>query len=105
MQFNFVTPSIIEPAAPSARLPPIGVYRGAFEVSAVRDRHGHIFDSYQVLRIDEMPKIEVHIVPSGETPTGVGEPGVAPIGPAVANAVFAAAGKRYRVLPLSTDKA
>ena len=59
------------------------------------------FDSYQVLRIDEMPKVEVHIVTSNEAPTGVGEPGVAPIGPAVANAVFAATGKRHRVLPFS----
>jgi hypothetical protein len=59
------------------------------------------FDGYQVLRIDEMPKVEVHIVQSSEAPTGVGEPGVAPIGPAVANAVFAATGKRLRILPLS----
>jgi hypothetical protein len=59
------------------------------------------FDAYQVLRIDEMPKVEVHIVPSPEAPTGVGEPGVAPIGPAVANAVFAVTGKRLRVLPFA----
>ena len=59
------------------------------------------FDSYQVLRIDDMRKVEVYIVPSTEAPTGVGEPGVAPIGPAVANAIFAATGKRYRVLPFS----
>jgi isoquinoline 1-oxidoreductase beta subunit len=52
-----------------------------------------------VLRLNEMPKVEVHIVPSTEPPTGVGEPGVAPVGPAVANAVFAATGKRVRVLP------
>jgi isoquinoline 1-oxidoreductase beta subunit len=54
-----------------------------------------------VLRIDEMPKVEVHIVQSSEASTEVGEPGVAPIGPAVANAVFAATGKRLRVLPFS----
>ena len=48
-----------------------------------------------------MPKVEVHIVPSTEAPTGVGEPGVAPIGPAVANAAFAATGKRHRVLPFA----
>jgi isoquinoline 1-oxidoreductase beta subunit len=54
-----------------------------------------------VLRIDEMPKVEVHIVPSPEAPTGVGEPGVASIGPAVANAVFAATGKRLRILAFS----
>jgi isoquinoline 1-oxidoreductase subunit beta len=59
------------------------------------------FDSYQMLTIDEMPKVEVHIVPSTEPPTGVGEPGVPPIGPAVANAVYAATGKSIRVLPFS----
>jgi isoquinoline 1-oxidoreductase beta subunit len=46
-----------------------------------------------------MPKIEVHIVPSAEPPTGVGEPGVAPVGPAIANAIFAATGTRVRILP------
>ena len=59
------------------------------------------FDGYEVLHIDEMPKVEVHIVASSEKPSGVGEPGVPPIGPAVANAVFAATGKRIRVLPMS----
>jgi len=49
-----------------------------------------------------MPKVEVHIVPSAEPPTGVGEPGVAPVGPAVANAIFAATGKRMHVLPFSS---
>lgn len=58
------------------------------------------FDSYQPLRIDEMPQVEVHIVPSTNPPTGVGEPGVPVIGPAVANAVAAATGKRVRVLPI-----
>jgi isoquinoline 1-oxidoreductase beta subunit len=47
----------------------------------------------------EMPKVDVHIVQSGEAPTGVGEPGVAPVGPAVANAIFAATGKRVHSLP------
>ena len=59
------------------------------------------FDTYDVLRMDEMPVVEVHIVPSSEQPTGVGEPGVPPIGPAVANAVAALTGKRVRILPLS----
>ena len=57
------------------------------------------FNNYRVLRINEMPKVEVHIVQSAEKPTGVGEPGVAPIGPAVANAIFAATGKRVQILP------
>ena len=61
------------------------------------------FDEYQVLTIDEMPKVEVHIVPSTEPPTGVGEPGVPPIGPAMANAVFAATGKRIRILPFAKN--
>jgi isoquinoline 1-oxidoreductase subunit beta len=59
------------------------------------------FDTYRMLTIEEMPKVEVHIVPSTEAPTGVGEPGVPPIGPAVANAVHAATGKWIRVLPFS----
>ena len=59
------------------------------------------FDGYQVLAIDEMPEVEVHIVPSSERPTGVGEPGVPPIGPAVANAYRAATGRRIGVLPFA----
>ena len=59
------------------------------------------FHDYRVLRINEMPPVDVHIVPSTDKPTGVGEPGVPPIAPAVANALAAATGKRLRVLPLS----
>jgi isoquinoline 1-oxidoreductase beta subunit len=58
------------------------------------------FDDYPLLTIEETPKIEVHIVPSTAPPTGVGEPGLPPIAPAVANAVFAATGKRIRRLPI-----
>jgi isoquinoline 1-oxidoreductase beta subunit len=58
------------------------------------------FHDYGILRINEMPRIEVHIVPSREKPTGVGEPGVPPIAPAVANAIYAATGQRVRNLPL-----
>ena len=57
------------------------------------------FDRYQPLRIDEMPQVEVHIVASSEAPSGVGEPGVPPIAPAVANALFALTGKPVRRLP------
>ena len=59
------------------------------------------FNDYIVLRIDEMPKVEVHIVPSTGKMGGVGEPGLPPIAPAVANAVFALTGKRLRKLPLT----
>jgi isoquinoline 1-oxidoreductase beta subunit len=63
------------------------------------------FDKYRVLRMPEMPVVEVHIVPSTEPPTGVGEPGVPPIGPAVANAVFALTGKPVRKLPIRVERA
>jgi isoquinoline 1-oxidoreductase/isoquinoline 1-oxidoreductase beta subunit len=58
------------------------------------------FDDYALLRMHETPKIEVHLVESNESPSGVGEPGVPPLAPAVANAIFAATGKRLRSLPL-----
>ncbi len=58
------------------------------------------FHTYEVLRINEMPRVEVHIVESDAAPTGVGEPGVPPIAPAVANAVYAATRQRLRSLPL-----
>jgi len=59
------------------------------------------FHQYPPLRINEMPKVEVHIVASAEKPTGVGEPGTPVIAPAVANAIAAATGKRLRSLPLA----
>lgn len=58
------------------------------------------FHDYRCLRMDEMPVVEVHILPSSAPPTGVGEPGVPPLAPALANAVFAASGKRVRRLPI-----
>ncbi|MDY6942161.1 MAG: xanthine dehydrogenase family protein molybdopterin-binding subunit [Pseudomonadota bacterium] len=58
------------------------------------------FDTYQVLRMPDMPRVEVHIVDSREPPSGVGEPGTPPIAPAVCNAIFAATGKRIRRLPI-----
>jgi CO/xanthine dehydrogenase Mo-binding subunit len=67
------------------------------------DRGGVVegnFNDYPLLRMHECPRVEVHIVPSDEPPTGVGEPGVPPIGPAVANALFAGTGRRHRILPL-----
>ncbi|HKI02384.1 MAG TPA: xanthine dehydrogenase family protein molybdopterin-binding subunit [Thermoanaerobaculia bacterium] len=58
------------------------------------------FHDYRILRLHEMPQVEVHIVPSHEKSGGAGEPGTPPIAPAVANAVFALTGKRLRELPL-----
>jgi isoquinoline 1-oxidoreductase beta subunit len=58
------------------------------------------FDDYPMLRMSEMPQVEVHIVPSAEAPGGIGEPGLPPATPAVVNAMFAATGKRVRKLPV-----
>jgi isoquinoline 1-oxidoreductase beta subunit len=82
----------------------IGFGLSAALYGAITLKNGNVeqsnFHDYQVLRINEMPEVEVHIVPSTEKPTGVGEPGVPPIAPAVANAIAAATGKRLRNLPL-----
>jgi isoquinoline 1-oxidoreductase subunit beta len=59
------------------------------------------FHDYTVMRMNQMPKIEVHILPSTSNPTGVGEPGTPPIGPAVANALAVLTGKTHRQLPFS----
>jgi isoquinoline 1-oxidoreductase subunit beta len=61
------------------------------------------FDTYQILRMNEAPAIEVHIVQSPESPGGMGEAGTSAIVPAVTNAIFAATGKRLRNLPVDTS--
>jgi isoquinoline 1-oxidoreductase beta subunit len=62
------------------------------------------FHDYPILRMAAMPRVEVHTVPVGDKPSGVGEPGVPPVAPAVANALFALTGKRARVLPFDDVK-
>jgi isoquinoline 1-oxidoreductase beta subunit len=76
---------------------------GAITFKGGRVEQGN-FDDYPILRIDSMPRVEVHIMPSREPAGGVGEPGVPPIAPAVANAVFAATGARLRSLPMTPEK-
>jgi isoquinoline 1-oxidoreductase beta subunit len=72
------------------------------EVTLVQGRvQQRNFDDYRPLRIADMPAVEVHIVPSGAAPSGVGEPGLPPIAPAVANAFFQLTGQRVRRLPFA----
>jgi len=83
----------------------IGYALGAALRGKITLRNGEVeqsnFNDYEPLRIDEMPKVEVHIVTSPDAPTGVGEPGVPALAPAVSNAVFAVTGKRLRSLPFA----
>lgn len=62
------------------------------------------FHDYQVLRMNEAPDVEVHVVPSTEFPTGLGEPGTTTVAPALSNAIFAATGARVRQVPLLPDR-
>ncbi len=75
--------------------------------SAITLKNGRVeqsnFHDYQVLRLNEMPVVEVYIVPSAEKSGGIGEVGVPPIAPAVCNAIFALTGKRVRRLPIRAE--
>ena len=62
------------------------------------------FDDYRIAKLRDAPEINVTIVESEASPTGVGEPGVSPIVPALTNAIFAATGKRIRKLPIGRQK-
>jgi isoquinoline 1-oxidoreductase beta subunit len=75
--------------------------KGAITIDRGRVQQSN-FNDYEMLRLPDMPVVEVHIVPSSEAPGGVGEPGTPPIAPAVCNAIFALTGKRIRTLPIGT---
>jgi isoquinoline 1-oxidoreductase beta subunit len=75
---------------------------GEITLEGGRVKQGN-FDDYPLLRIDEMPEVEVHVIPSTQAPGGVGEPAVPPIAPAVTNALFALTGKRIRKLPIRAE--
>jgi len=75
---------------------------GAITLKDGRVEQGN-FDTYRPLRIDEAPVVETHLVRSSEAPGGIGETATAAVGPAVANAIFAATAKRIRTLPIDTD--
>jgi isoquinoline 1-oxidoreductase beta subunit len=76
---------------------------GAITIDKGRVQQSNFHD-YPMLRINEMPAIDVHIVPSNAPAGGVGEPGVPPLAPAVCNAIFAGTGKRIRKLPIRTEE-
>jgi isoquinoline 1-oxidoreductase subunit beta len=77
--------------------------KGAITIDKGRVQQSN-FDTYDMLRIDEMPTIDVHIVPSLESPGGVGEASVPPIAPAVVNAIFAATRRPVRSLPIRASQ-
>jgi isoquinoline 1-oxidoreductase beta subunit len=62
------------------------------------------FDAYRVVRMNEMPEVDIEVIANGEAPGGIGEPMVAVVAPAICNAIFAATGKRIRSLPISKHK-
>jgi CO/xanthine dehydrogenase Mo-binding subunit len=100
-----VNPNIVEAQLEGAAVFGLSAalkHRISFENGRVQQRNFH---DYELLRMHEAPRIEVHIRHNEAAPTGIGEPGVPVIAPAVANAVFAATGKRLRDLPLSLEAA
>jgi len=99
---------IVNPGSIDAQVKSSVVYgltaalRGAITIDRGRVQQRN-FNDYQVLRIHEMPVVDVHIIPSEEAPTGVGEFTLPPVAPALCNAIFAATGNRVRRLPIQPE--
>jgi isoquinoline 1-oxidoreductase beta subunit len=94
-----VNPDTIEAQMQSGIAWGLSMLKGRVTIRAGRAQQSNFHD-YPVLRMEEMPKVDVTIVKSGEAPGGVGETAVPPLAPAVANAIFAASGVRVRNLPI-----
>jgi isoquinoline 1-oxidoreductase subunit beta len=95
----------VNPAGVVAQVESAAVYAlSAMMKDAITIERGRVkqanFNDYDMPRMREMPKIEVHVIMSKEDPTGIGEPGLPVVAPAIGNAVFAATGKRLRRLPI-----
>jgi len=97
-----VNPAIVVQQIRSGIVYGLSAMKGAitFDKGRVQQQN---FNNYEVLRIDEAPEMEVYIVPSTAAPGGIGEASTPAIGPAVANAIFAATGKRLRKLPIRNE--
>ena len=100
---RFVNPDIVAAQMESGIVYGLtAALKGQITIDKGRVEQGN-FNDYKMLRLNEMPKVEVHIVPSSEAPGGCGEPGTPPIAPAVCNAIFAATGKPIRRLPIRKE--
>jgi isoquinoline 1-oxidoreductase subunit beta len=98
---HVVNPAILEQQMRSAVIYGLtAALKGQITIDKGRVQQNN-FNQYDMLRIDEAPVVEVHIVPSTQNPGGIGEAGVPAIAPAVTNAIFAATGKRLRKLPIA----
>ena len=100
---HVVNPAIVEQQIRSAIVYGLtAALKGQITIDKGRVQQNN-FNQYDMLRIDEAPVVEVHIVASTQNPGGIGEAGVPAIAPAVCNAVFAATGKRVRRLPIRAE--
>jgi len=97
-----VNPSILEQQIPGGVVYALGnALRAKITIEKGRVVQGN-FDDYAPVRMDEAPAVEVYAVPSAEAPTGIGEPSVPPLAPALCNAIYAATKKRIRALPIGS---
>jgi len=97
---QLVNPGIVEQQIPGGIVYALGnALRAKITIDKGRVVQGN-FDEYSPLRLEETPAVEVYAVQSGESPTGIGEPSVPPLAPALCNAIFAATRKRIRALPI-----
>ena len=95
-----MNPGIVEQQIPGGVVYGLGnALRAKITIDKGRVEQGN-FDDYAPLRMEEAPVVEVYMVPSTEAPTGIGEPSVPPLAPALCNAIYAATKKRIRALPI-----